>query len=40
LVSTFWYQSQIEYHYAVQFVPILVVGSVYAISRLAEYWRT
>ena len=26
LVSTFWYQSQIEYHYAVQFVPILVVG--------------
>ena len=40
LVSTFWYQSQIEYHYAVQFVPILVVGSVYAISRMAEHWRT
>ncbi|MFM7891234.1 MAG: DUF2079 domain-containing protein, partial [Actinomycetota bacterium] len=26
VVSTFWYQSQIEYHYAVQFGPILVIG--------------
>jgi len=39
LVSTFWYQSQIEYHYAVQFVPILVVGAMFGISRLAEHLR-
>ena len=39
LVSTFWYQSQIEYHYAVQFVPIVVIGAVYSISRLAEHLR-
>ena len=40
LVSTFWYQSQIEYHYAVQFVPILVIGAMYGISRMAEHLRT
>ena len=39
LVSTFWYQSQIEYHYAVQFVPIVVIGAMYAISRVAEHAR-
>ena len=39
LVSTFWYQSQIEYHYAVQFVPILVIGAMFGISRLAEHLR-
>ncbi len=40
LVSTFWYQSQIEYHYAVQFVPIVVIAAMYAISRTAEHLRT
>ena len=39
LVSTFWYQSQIEYHYAVQFVPILVLGSMWAISRVQMHLR-
>ncbi len=39
LVSTFWYQHQIEYHYAVQFVPIIVIGAMYAISRVAEHAR-
>jgi len=39
LVSTFWYQSQIEYHYAVQFVPILVIGAFYGISRITEHLR-
>ena len=39
LVSTFWYQSQIEYHYSVQFVPIIVIGAMYGISRLAEHLR-
>lgn len=40
LVSTFWYQSQVEYHYAVQFVPIMVIGSMFAISRVAEHLRS
>ena len=40
LISTFWYQSQIEYHYAVQFVPILVIGAMFGISRMAEHLRT
>lgn len=40
LVSTFWYQSQIEYHYAVQFVPIVVIGAMFAISRVAEHLRS
>jgi uncharacterized membrane protein len=40
LLSTFWYQSQIEYHYAVQFVPIVVIGAMFGISRLAEHLRT
>lgn len=40
LVSTFWYQSQIEYHYAVQFVPILVVGAMWSISRVERHLRT
>jgi uncharacterized membrane protein len=40
LVSTFWYQSQIEYHYAVQSVPIIVIGAFYGVSRAAEHLRT
>lgn len=40
LVSTFWYQSQIEYHYAVQFVPIVVIAAMFGISRMAEHLRT
>ncbi len=40
LVSTFWYQSQIEYHYAVQFVPIVVIAAMYGISRIGEHLRT
>jgi uncharacterized membrane protein len=39
LISTFWYQSQIEYHYAAQFVPIVVIGAVYGISQVAEHLR-
>ena len=39
LVSTFWYQSQVEYHYAVQFVPIVVIASMWAISRVQEHLR-
>jgi uncharacterized membrane protein len=33
ILSTFWYQYQVEYHYALVAVPALVMGSVWAIAR-------
>lgn len=39
MLSTFWYQYQIEYHYALVAVPALAMGTVYAVSRVAERWR-
>ena len=39
MLSTFWYQNQIEYHYALVAVPALAMGTVYAVSRVAERWR-
>jgi uncharacterized membrane protein len=34
-LSTFGYMHQIAYHYTLVLVPVLVVGSIWAISRLA-----
>ena len=34
LLSTFWYQSQIEYHYSVQLVPLVALGAVWSITRV------
>jgi uncharacterized membrane protein len=34
VLSTFWYQHRIEYHYSLVAVPALVVGAAYAVSRL------
>ncbi len=34
LLSTFWYQSQIEYHYSVQLVPLVALGAVWSITRI------
>ena len=39
MLSTFWYQYQIEYHYSLVAVPGLVMGTVWAISKVAERWR-
>jgi uncharacterized membrane protein len=39
MLSTFWYQYQIEYHYALVAVPALAMGTVWAISTLRERWR-
>ena len=39
MLSTFWYQYQIEYHYALVAVPALTMGTVWAISKLRESWR-
>lgn len=38
-LSTFWYQYHLQYHYSLVAVPALVMGSVYAISKLGDRWR-
>jgi uncharacterized membrane protein len=39
IVSTFYYQYQIQYHYSLVIAPILVFGNVYAIGRLGKSAR-
>lgn len=39
MVSTFWYQYHIEYHYSMVAVPALVLGSVYALTRVTRRVR-
>ena len=39
IVSTFWYQFHIEYHYSFVVVPILVFGTIHAIGRLPQKFR-
>lgn len=34
VLSTFWYQHRIEYHYSLVAVPALVIGAAYAVSRM------
>jgi uncharacterized membrane protein len=36
ILSTFWYQHQIEYHYSLVAVPALAIGTVYAIGAVRE----
>ena len=36
IVSTFYYQYQIQYHYSLVVAPILIFGNVYAIGRLSK----
>ncbi len=38
ILSTFWYQYQIEYHYSLIAVPALALGTVYAIGAIRERW--
>jgi hypothetical protein len=40
MLSTFWYQYQIEYHYALVAVPALVMGTVWAVSKVDVRRRT
>jgi hypothetical protein len=40
MLSTFWYQYQIQYHYALVAVPALAMGTVWAVSKVAERWRS
>lgn len=39
VLSTFWYQYQIEYHYSLVAVPTLVVGLAWAIRLVGRQWR-
>jgi uncharacterized membrane protein len=39
VLSTFWYQFQIEYHYSLVAVPAIVVGSAWAVGRIRANWR-
>jgi uncharacterized membrane protein len=39
VVSTFWYQHQIEYHYSIVVVPILLVATLVAIARSSPQWK-
>ena len=39
IVSTFYYQYQIQYHYSLVIAPILIFGNVYAIGRLSKVAR-
>jgi hypothetical protein len=36
ILSTFWYQYQIDYHYSLVAVPALAIGTVYAIGALSD----
>ncbi len=36
VLSTFWYQYQIQYHYSLVAVPALALGTVYAIGALRD----
>jgi uncharacterized membrane protein len=40
MLSTFWYQYQVEYHYALVAVPALALGTVWAVARLAQRLRS
>ena len=39
LLSTFWYQHQIGYHYSLVIVPSLMFGTAYGIARLPVAFR-
>ena len=39
MLSTFWYQFHIEYHYSLIAVPAIVLGSIYALETLGRRWR-
>ncbi len=39
MLSTFWYQYQVEYHYALVAVPALAMGTVWALSKVRAHAR-
>jgi uncharacterized membrane protein len=39
ILSTFWYQYQVQYHYALVAVPALAIGTVYALGAVRGRFR-
>jgi len=39
MLSTFWYQYHLEYHYSLIAVPAIVLGTVYALEVVGRRWR-
>lgn len=39
LLSTFWYQYHIEYHYSLIAVPAIILGTVHAFELIVGPWR-
>jgi uncharacterized membrane protein len=40
VVSTFWYQYHVQYHYSLVIVPALALGTAYAVAALGRRGRT
>ncbi len=40
VVSTFWYQYHIQYHYSLVIVPALALGTAYAVAAFGRHART
>ena len=40
IVSTFWYQYHIQYHYSLVVVPAVIIGTVYTIGRAPKHARS
>ncbi len=39
MLSTFWYQYHLEYHYSLIAVPAIVLGTVHALELVGRPWR-
>jgi uncharacterized membrane protein len=39
MLSTFWYQYHLEYHYSLIAVPALLLGTVHALELVGRLWR-
>ncbi len=39
MLSTFWYQYHLEYHYSLIAVPAIVLGTVHALELVGRMWR-
>lgn len=39
MLSTFWYQYHLEYHYSLIAVPAIVLGTVHALELVGQQWR-
>jgi hypothetical protein len=39
LVSTFWYQHSIQYHYSLVVMPVLVACVIFGVAKLRQSWK-